>query len=453
MTSTAATVGMGTAPVVDAATAARVLTVGRRIGSLMLAGGAQTEDIEAAILAATDALGLPGTDVAVSFSTISLSWSPGADERPLTLIHLVRERNGDIAAQAAVATLIRGLAAGDLDLSGAEAMLDSLDVDRPRPSRVLTTLAPAVSAAASTLIFGGSPVDSLMAGGIVLAVHPVLALLGRSAMLPFFRLVAATLITTLGAVVVAGLLPDVDASLVLTGAILRFLPGGALVAGVRDLIDGSIVSGTARLAEALLLAAGVAAGATVGLATGETFGVQLGLTTTGSVGWPAAVVIGGSAVAALAYAIGLGVPRFVLPGVAVAVVLGVAVSVALSAGGVALTFVAGAVIGAVARALAQRAGAPAALWVVPAILPLLPGLALVSALLATDDVAKVAGLVGALTTAFALGTGVAMGDVATLALLRIRARVVQPAVEAAHQGVDVLVGGAQEVLGGWIRRE
>lgn len=438
---------------VDSATAARVLTVGRRIGSLMLAGGAQTEDIESTILAATRALGLPGTDVVVTFATISLSWSPGGGVQPLTLVHLVRERNGDISAQADVTTLVRRLASGEADLADAEAALDARERGVRHHSRTLTAIAPAVSAGGATLIFGGSLLDLVVTVLIVLIVQPVVTLLYRSAMVPFFQLVAATLITTLGAVVVAAVVPDIHASLVLTGAILRFLPGGALVAGVRDLIDGSIVSGTARLAEALLLAAGVAAGATVGLAVGAAFEVPLSLSADGPVDWPAAVVIGGSAIAAVSYAVLLGVPRFVLPGVAVAVAIGVGAGFMIPAHGAVVTFASGALIGGVARMLALRAGAPAALWIVPAILPLLPGLALVSALLATTDTAKVAGLMGALTTAFALGTGVAMGDLAAAALARIRRHVVQPAVAVAHQGVDVLVGGAQERIGGWIHRD
>ncbi|MBX3031359.1 MAG: threonine/serine exporter family protein [Chloroflexi bacterium] len=433
--------------------AVRVLTVGRRIGSLMLAGGAQTEDIEATILAATRALGLPGTDVVVTFATISLSWSPGGGAQPLTLVHLVRERNGDISAQADVTTLVRRLATGDADLADAEAALDARERGVRHHPRALTAVAPALSAAGATLIFGGSLLDLAVTALIVLAVQPALALLDRSAMVPFFQLVAATLITTLGAVVVAGLVTEIHASLVLTGAILRFLPGGALVAGVRDLIDGSIVSGTARLAEALLLAAGVAAGATVGLAVGAAFEVPLSLSADGPVDWPAAVVIAGSVVAAVGYAVLLGVPRFVLPGIALAVAIGAATGFVLPAESAVVTFVAGALIGGVARMIALRAGAPASLWVVPAILPLLPGLALVNALLATSDTAKVAGLMGAITTAFALGTGVAMGDLAAAALVRVRQRVVEPAVAVAHQGVDVLVGGAQERIGGWIRRD
>ena len=56
------------------------------------------------------------------------------------------------------------------------------------------------------------------------------------------------------------------------------------------------------------------------------------------------------------------------------------------------TLVATVVIGAFGRLLARHYGAPAAIWVVPAVLPLLPGLQLVQAMLADTDAARISGL-------------------------------------------------------------
>lgn len=438
----------------DASRAARILTVGRRIGSLMLVGGAPTEDVETTIMGGLDALGLKGTDVAVSFSTISLSWAPGHGVRPLTLMHLVRARSGVFSAQAEVATLVRRMNAGEIDLEGVEAELRRIEQGEQPYARPLLLGAPAVSAAAATVLFGGSLYDALVTFAVVLAIEPIRERVERTTLAPFFRLAGAVLLTTLLAVAVAGVLEGIDESLVLTGALLQFLPGGALVSGIRDLIDGSIVSGTARLAEAFLLAVAVAGGAAVGLSVGAGLGVPLGLSTEGTVGWPAFVSIGAAAVAAAAYGVRLGVPTFSLAGVGLAAAAGWAVTLApgLAAGATA-TFVAGTVVGAIARLLARRAQAPSPLWTVPAILPLLPGLAMVEALLALTDAARVEGLTRALTTAFALGTGVALGDLLATGVHRVRSHVVDPAVSAAHEGVDVFVADAQHWLGSLMRRD
>ena len=94
------------------------------------------------------------------------------------------------------------------------------------------------------------------------------------------------------------------------------------------------------------------------------------------------------------------------------------------------------IIGVVGRLLARRSKAPAALWVVPAILPLLPGLQLVQAMLAPTDVERVAGLLAAAGAAFLVGTGVASGDILVQALRSVRDDLVGPAVDAVTGGIE-----------------
>ena len=96
--------------------------------------------------------------------------------------------------------------------------------------------------------------------------------------------------------------------LVLTGSILRFLPGYAIVSGFRDLIGQSFISGTARLAEALLLGAGAAGGIAFALALAGRFGVNLTIITAGTAEWGLLVGVPAAFVAVLGYAIRLGVP-------------------------------------------------------------------------------------------------------------------------------------------------
>ena len=94
------------------------------------------------------------------------------------------------------------------------------------------------------------------------------------------------------------------------------------------------------------------------------------------------------------------------------------------------------IIGVVGRLLARRFKAPAALWVVPAILPLLPGLQLVQAMLAPTDVERVAGLLAAAGTAFLVGTGVASGDILVHGVPSVRDDLVGPAVDAVTGGIE-----------------
>ena len=230
----------------------------------------------------------------------------------------------------------------------------------------------------------------------------------------------------------------------LTGSLLRFLPGYALVSGFRDLIDGSVVSGTARLAEALLLAAAVAGGAVLSLAVASTIGVTLQLQVAGFQAWSLPISVAASVLAVGAYAVRLGVPPLAM---AQAAPSGHSAGCCirrrpprrgcwtLASRRSAVTIF----IGVLGRLLARRFGAPAALWVVPAILPLLPGLQLVQAMLAETNVARIDGLIAAAGTAFVIGTGVAMGDILVLLIRGVRRSGRRPAVGAVAGGVEVLI--------------
>jgi uncharacterized membrane protein YjjP (DUF1212 family) len=415
-----------------------------RVAVRMLANGAQTGDVEAAIGRVARAFGILRVQAAVSFSMITISRYTGDDEPPTTLLHLVRDRTTDFTRLAAVSDVVRRVGSGDLDLVTAESEVDRLDDVQPPYGRVLTFAAPGLSAAGSTLMFGGNLLEALATLAIGLVVQPALAALDRSGLPPFFRLAISAAGSAILVALLVGLGLEINGGLVLTGSLLRFLPGYALVSGFRDLIDGSVVSGTARLAEALLLAAAVAGGTILSLVVASSAGVTLHIVVAGAEAWSLPVSAAASILAVGAYAVRLGVPRRAMVQAAtvgsVSWLLYRATTspVGLLDVGVA-TLAVTIFVGVLGRLLASRFGAPAALWVVPAILPLLPGLQLVQAMLAETNLARVDGLLAAAGTAFVIGTGVAMGDILVLLIRDVRDQFVSPAVGAVAEGVEVLV--------------
>jgi uncharacterized membrane protein YjjP (DUF1212 family) len=416
------------------------MRVAMRTAVAMLSSGAQSDEVEAIAVAVASAFGLHGIQAAVTFSTITLSHDASDLESPTTLLHIVRDRTSDFGRLAAAASLARGVRDGTVTLDAAEAALDSLE-EQPLPFGALVSfVAPGVSAAASTIVFGGNLVDAAVTMLIALIVQPALSGLDRSTLPPFFRVVFGAAASALLVAVFVKLGVPITGGLVLTGSLLRFLPGYALGSGFRDLIDQSMISGSARLAEALLLAAGVAGGTLLGLAVAMRFDVFLTIETVGRTDWGYVVAGLAAFVAVGAFAIRLGVPSgFVaqaaaLGGAAWLAFIGVAelglLEPSLATLGAAI------IIGVVGRLLARRFKAPAALWVVPAILPLLPGLQLVQAMLAPTDVERVAGLLAAAGAAFLVGTGVASGDILVQALRSVRDDLVGPAVDAVTGGIE-----------------
>ena len=84
---------------------------------------------------------------------------------------------------------------------------------------------------------------------IGLAIQPALDRIERSELPHLFQVVFGISATVLLVVLLVKLDLPIHGSLVLTGSLLRFLPGAALVAGMHDLISGTFTSGLARLAE------------------------------------------------------------------------------------------------------------------------------------------------------------------------------------------------------------
>ncbi len=427
---------------IPAADARRVLRLAMRIAITMLGSGAQTDDVETAIETIGRAYGIDPIQRSVTFSGIAISHDDPTDGRPpTTLLYTVPERVSDFARLAAAASVARRIKGGELDIAQAEQALDELD-RQPRPyGRVVSFAAPAISAAGSTVVFGGAPLDAVATLGVALVIQPALSRLDRSSLPPFFRtFVGVAASTLLVALLVAVGLPIVG-GLVLTGSVLRFLPGYALVSGFRDLIDQSIISGSARLAEALLLGAGAAAGIALALVGAASFGVHLSLVKTGPEEWGATVAGLAALVAVGGYAIRLGDPRIAAISASLLGAIAWIGVIRMRDAGVdaaVATLVSALAIGVVSRTIAVRVQAPAALWAVPAVLPLLPGLQIVEALLSPADAARVVGLVGAAGTAFLIGAGVASGDIVVTTVRRMRARVT-PAIDTVTSGIEVVV--------------
>ena len=172
----------------------------------------------------------------------------------------------------------------------------------------------------------------------------------------------------------------------------------------------------------------------------------LSISSSGTRVWMIGVQVVAAALACGLFGIRLGLPRFALWTTAGLGALGwlVRSGVLWSGDGVLATTVAAAVVGVVGGYLARRAKAPTAIWVVPASLPLVPGLLLVQALLATGETSGHVLLTRAVLTAFMLGVGVAGGDIGAQMFRRFDERVVQPMVRPAagmlRSGVDIILG-------------
>jgi uncharacterized membrane protein YjjB (DUF3815 family) len=265
------------------------------------------------------------------------------------------------------------------------------------------------------MLVGGSAIVVAIASAAAMGIDVIQRLMARRRLPGFYQQVAGGLFATLLAVATAAVGVPVPPSLVVTASIIMLLSGISFMGGVQDALTGFPLTAGARMLEALLATAGIIAGVSGGLTVGRLFGVDLGRLEPGAMSLSdISVVTSGAAVAAAAFAFACYAPlRSLLPIAAVAAVSQVVFRVALDRGlGVAWASAAAAVlVGVVSYTVAGKVRVPPLAVVVPAVVPLLPGLAIFRGLsLLSEGGDGTLSIVSAGTTAIALASGVILGE-------------------------------------------
>jgi uncharacterized membrane protein YjjB (DUF3815 family) len=231
----------------------------------------------------------------------------------------------------------------------------------------------------------------------------------------FYQQAAGGFVATLIAVTASTTQLEVNPSRVVTVGIVVLLSGVGILGATQDALTGFPVTASARLISAMLNTAGIIAGVGAGLTVGELLGVGLASFKPGASGVAeVGVTVFGAALAAAAFAFASYAPARSLVAVALVAALGQGVLLAVATSPVGRTWgsaAAAVMIGAVCYLVAGRFRVPPLVVVVPAIVPLLPGLDIYRglALLAAgqDGVLQLA---SAFATALALAAGVILGQ-------------------------------------------
>ncbi len=407
---------------VEERTARAVLDLALRVGAAMLSTGAASADVTAAVLRLAAGHGVTSLQVDVTFTSITLSADRGDDEDPLTLVRVVPLRSADYSRLHELHALVRDASAGEVAVDDARARLDRL-ARAPHPyRRWVVTLALAVLAAAVCALLGGGWEMLLLTAATTATIDRLLRVLDRRGLPAFFQQAVGAAVPTLvamGALVVISYTPvtvqGFPPSLIVATGIVVLLAGLGLVGAAQDAIDGYYVTAGARGYEVLLMTVGIVAGVLAVLDVADRFGVPLAISEVPGIDAPppvqlaaAATVAGAWSVAAyarpkaIAVSAAGGATAWLVVILGTGAGLGPAVSSGLGA----------AVVGLGAQAVAERLRVPTLAVTMSGVVPLLPGLALYTAMFqlsqaqVTDGLAS---LVQALAVGIALAAGVSLG--------------------------------------------
>jgi uncharacterized membrane protein YjjP (DUF1212 family) len=270
------------APVVDPDPYA-VLQLGMRIGDELLAAGMSANDVVLFILKVTQAYGLTGVHVDVTYTAISASYLPDPDRPPVTAIRIVRPTEVDYTRVRRLLRLVKQIERG-LPLPEARAALQRIrSAPHPYPRWIALVGNAGVGPAVSLLFTTNWKVLALsFASGLVVDV--LIDWFDRRRVPPFFRqFFAAGFITLVAAGIThagrqgVAFFVGLDPTLIVVGGIVMLLAGVMMVGAVQDAIDQFYVTASARVLEVFLRTGGIVAGIVSALALAQYLGVPLSI--------------------------------------------------------------------------------------------------------------------------------------------------------------------------------
>jgi uncharacterized membrane protein YjjP (DUF1212 family) len=394
----------------------RVLDLALRIGEILLSSGAGAADVTATMLGITQHLGLRNADIDVTFTSLRMSHQDDPEEMPVLLTRNIGQRDIDYDDLTRVHELVGDVLADRVSTTEARARVARINSTGHYLPRWAIILGSGVLNGAIALILGGGVVVTVAASLAGIAVTLLLRSLNRQQWPMFYQQIAGGLVATLMALSVTALNLQVDTSLVITASIVLLLSGIGFMGAIQDALSGFYLTSGARILEAMLATAGLIAGVSAGLALAPQLGIDLAYVEPGDAGLaPAPLVLAGAIVSAAAFAFTCYAPWRALPAVGMTTLLGHLAFLALQDPQQSMPWAAACaaiVIGAVSYAIAGRVGVPPLVVVVPAVVPMLPGLAIYRGLsfLSAGDSQGILQLTAAAATTIALAAGVILGE-------------------------------------------
>jgi uncharacterized membrane protein YjjP (DUF1212 family) len=414
------------------------LDLALRVGEILLRSGAGAADVAASMLAVTRACGVHQVMADVTFVDLAVRHQPSAAAPAAIQMRRVIRRPVDYAELIEVDRIVNDLVDGTSDPTTARNQLaKTVSTGRTR-RRWAVMLGWGLLGTGIALTLGGDALVCLLAFLAACAIDGTQLLLPLHRIPSFYQQAAGGFVATLIAVTATGTGLDVNPSRVITAGIVMLLAGVGIMGATQDALTGFPVTSSARMIDALMNTAGIIAGVSAGLTVADLLGVGLVSVKVGAAGLAATgVTVLGAAVAAAAFAYACYAPVRSLAAVGLVAALGEGVLVAVDHSSVGRTWASAAAavtIGAVCFLVAGRFRVPPLVVVVPAIVPLLPGLEIYRGLaFLAEGKDGVPQLVSALATALALAAGVILGQY-----------VAQPVKREAHR-LEVRLSGPRMV--------
>ena len=413
----------------DARETYKILDLALRIGEILLSSGAGAADVTATMLGITHHYGLRNADVDVTFTLLRMSYQDDPDEMPVLLTRNISQRDIDYDDLTRTPHLVTDVLEDRVTVSEARARVARVNSTGHWLPRWSVVAGSGVVGGGIALILGGGVVVTAVATLAAVTITVLTRIMNRQRWPMFYQQIAGGLTATVLALATASLDLGVDTSLVITASIVLLLSGIGFMGAIQDALSGFYLTAGARIIEAMLATAGLIAGVSAGLALAPVFGVNLTYVRPGETGLAEVpLVLAGAIVSASAFALTCYAPLRSIPAIAMTTLLGHLVFLSMRDPDVAMPWAAACaaiVIGLVSYTVAERVGVPPLVVVVPALVPMLPGLLIYRGLssMSANDALGILQLSAAAATTIALAAGVILGEYVAQPLKRNARRI------------------------------
>ena len=389
-----------------------------RLGRLLLGYGCSTHRLETALKLTAEAHGW-SADV---FAVPTGLWMSLAGPNDTPAVRLVRVERWGIALDrlAALDEVFNALSEGRLDVAGAHARMDDIESATPRYSTRALVLAGGLASGSAAVFFGGGWMEAALAALVGLLSLALSVALGRGQHTRLLVDFAAGVVVGLAAWAATAIDPSLPRKPIVLAGLIVNVPGLGLTAGLAELSQKNLVSGTARLLDAGMVLLSLLFGVAAVAALEHLWTPDLALGLTEAVGPPAPLWVLGLAttLAAVSFVALFSVAQVDVAPAVLGAFLAWGTTIAadrLGLGGPAAAFFGALATGLYANVVARWRDRPAQIYLVPAIVLLVPGafgFASVDRLLWGDVAGGLSGAVQTIMIAAALAIGLLLANAA-----------------------------------------
>ena len=351
----------------------QILKLAARAGELMMKNGAEVTRVEDTIERICTAGGVDHVEVFAIPTGVFVSIEP--DEEDGGVLTYIRRLHNNVTDLKKIHDLNRFSRVFTTTSMTVEEGLEELERIDSQPSYPLPLqlFGAALAAGMFGAIYSGSVLTTILTALVAVACELVYRFFGRLGTNYFIKGMVCCSTAALLAVLfrTMGLIPGIGA--VVIGVLMLYTPGAALTNSIRDLLSGDILSGLTRLAETVLIALSLATGVGIILKIWTMAGSQ---TAADTATLPFAVTVLLGTLSVPGFSILFHVPgKCILP----ATITGGAgwlvcqLCTEYGQGPAVSVFLGAFVVGAFSRLFAKTVKAPGTAFIIPGIIPLVPG--------------------------------------------------------------------------------